>query len=117
VGRLLLADPHGEPYAVSRSRNGTASKASGPSTPAPFHVPVASSSSAATGLIAVLPDDGLGAVVAHRVGVVDDVVEVDLAGVAVGADALHPGAGAGLAAHAVTERRRIGKARRDDVAR
>jgi EAL domain-containing protein (putative c-di-GMP-specific phosphodiesterase class I) len=45
--------PQGEPYAVSRSRNGTASKASGPSTPVPDHAPPASSSSATTGLTAV----------------------------------------------------------------
>jgi EAL domain-containing protein (putative c-di-GMP-specific phosphodiesterase class I) len=45
--------PHGEPYAVSRSRNGTASKASGPRTPDPDQEPAASSSSATTGLTAV----------------------------------------------------------------
>ena len=46
--------PHGEPYSpASRSRNGTASKASGPRTPAPDQVPFASNSKATTGLIAV----------------------------------------------------------------
>src|SRR6478609_17380 len=45
--------PQGEPYAVSRSRKGTESNASGPSTPLPVHVPFARSSSATTGLIAV----------------------------------------------------------------
>lgn len=45
--------PQGEPYAVSRSRNGTASKASGPSTPVPTQAPPASSSRATTGLTAV----------------------------------------------------------------
>ena len=39
--------------AASRLRNGTASNASGPSTPVPCHAPVASSSSATTGLTAV----------------------------------------------------------------
>jgi two-component system sensor histidine kinase BaeS len=45
--------PHGDPYSVSRSRNGPAGNASGPSTPEPVHAPVASSSRAITGLIAV----------------------------------------------------------------
>src|SRR3954447_5423789 len=46
-------EPQGAPYSVSRSRNGCASKASGPSTPVPDHVPAASSSRATTGLTAV----------------------------------------------------------------
>src|SRR5690606_12968008 len=45
--------PHGEPYSVRRSRKGPAGNASGPSTPAPDQAPVASSSSATTGLTAV----------------------------------------------------------------
>jgi len=44
---------HGVPYSTSLSRNGTASNASGPSTPAPCHTPPASSSRAMTGLTAV----------------------------------------------------------------
>ena len=51
VATLLLAP--GAPYSVSRSRNGTASNASGPSTPAPDQVPRAISSRATTGLTAV----------------------------------------------------------------
>src|SRR4051812_24170137 len=51
AGRSLTAC--GSPYAASRSRNGAASKASGPRTPLPFHEPSASSSSATTGLSAV----------------------------------------------------------------
>ena len=50
--------PHGDPYpsgfgAASRSRKGFGGSASGPSTPAPDQVPLASSSRATTGLIAV----------------------------------------------------------------
>ena len=33
----MVREIHGEPYSVRRSRNGTASKASGPRTPVPFH--------------------------------------------------------------------------------
>ena len=49
----LSSMPQGEPWSVSRSRNGVAGKASGPSTPVPVHVPLASSSRAITGLMAV----------------------------------------------------------------
>src|SRR6478609_3535098 len=45
--------PQGDPYSVSRSRNGTLSNASGPSTPAPDQVPFATRSRATTGLTAV----------------------------------------------------------------
>ncbi len=45
--------PCGAPYAASRSRNGCAGNASGPSTPVPFHSPRSSSSSATAGLTAV----------------------------------------------------------------
>src|ERR1700752_1116291 len=44
---------HGEPYSVSRSRNGRGGSASGPSTPAPDQAPESMSSSATTGLTAV----------------------------------------------------------------
>ncbi len=45
--------PCGAPSSASRSRNGFGGNASGPSTPAPFHTPSSSSSSATTGLTAV----------------------------------------------------------------
>ncbi len=45
--------PCGEPSSARRSRNGPGGNASGPSTPAPFHVPSLISSSATTGLTAV----------------------------------------------------------------
>jgi hypothetical protein len=41
--------PCGEPNSASRSGNGSGGKASGPSTPLPFHKPASSSSSATTG--------------------------------------------------------------------
>src|SRR5215472_17651138 len=44
---------HGEPYSVSRSRNGRGGRASGPTTPAPDQAPESISSSATTGLTAV----------------------------------------------------------------
>src|SRR6201999_1380897 len=62
AGQDLLAQPaagersshaHGEPYAVSKSRNGRAGSASGPSTPVPVQAPESISSSATTGLTAV----------------------------------------------------------------
>ena len=47
------SSPCGAPYSASSSRNGTASKASGPSTPLPCQVPRARSSIATTGFTAV----------------------------------------------------------------
>ena len=80
----------GEPYSVSRSRKGPASNASGPSTPAPVHTPFASSSSATTGLIAVCHTTACAPCCPHRLLVVDHVVQVDLARVAVRAGAGDP---------------------------
>ena len=55
-----------------------------------------------------LPDDRLMTELAHRPGVVDDVVQVDLAWRSVGSGAAHPGAGARPAAtHAPPTRRRL----------
>ena len=51
--------PHGEPYAVSRSRNGTASNASGPSTPAPRPGAVGQQLQRDDRVDRRLPDDGL----------------------------------------------------------
>ena len=104
--------PQGAPYAVSRSRNGTASNASGPSTPAPDQTPVASSSSATTGLTAVCQTTHWWPYSAHRPLVVDHVVEVRRPGLAVLAGAGDPQPGAGLALHPVAEGRRVGQARR-----
>jgi hypothetical protein len=44
---------HGDPYSVSRSRNGRGGSASGPRTPDPVQAPESISSSATTGLTAV----------------------------------------------------------------
>ena len=51
--------PHGDPYASNRSRNGTASNASGPSTPAPFQMPSAMQLKGDHRVDRGLPDDGL----------------------------------------------------------
>src|SRR6476646_3051694 len=64
-----------------------------------------------------LQDDGLMAVLAHRPLVVGDVVQVDGAVASVLALAGYERAGAGLAAHPVAERGRIGEGGRDDVPR
>ncbi len=45
--------PYGKPYPAIRSMNGSDGKASGPSTPLPFHRPCSSSSIAMTALNAV----------------------------------------------------------------
>src|SRR5262249_45025431 len=55
-----------------------------------------------------LPDDGLAGVLAHRLLVVDDVVEVRRTAPAVLAGAPHPGARAGASAHPLAERRGVG---------
>ena len=68
------------PGRARRSRKGTGSKASGPSTPAPAHVPAASSSSATTGLIAVCHTTACASWRAMVSRVVGQVVEVHLAG-------------------------------------
>src|SRR5215207_9433128 len=53
LGHSRSTWPCASPYLPSSSRKGTASKASGPSTPEPLHAPVASSSNATTGFSAV----------------------------------------------------------------
>ena len=73
--------------------------ASGPRTPAPDQTPVASSSRATTGLTAVCQTTHWAPYSRHRVGVVDHVVEVHLARLAVLAGAGHPDPGAGGAVH------------------
>ena len=106
---------------ASRTRSagpGTAPRRTppGPSTPVPFQTPLASSSSATTGVHGGLPDDGLRAVLAHRPVVVDHVVQVDLARLAVLAGALHPRAGARLAAASGRPAWPVGQAGRHHVA-
>ena len=64
-----------------------------------------------------LEDDRLMPVLAHRPVVVDDVVEVDGSVAPVLALSGDECPGAGLAPHAVAERCRIGKGRRDDIPR
>ncbi len=64
-----------------------------------------------------LQDDGLVAVLAHRLLVVDHVVEVGAPRIAVLARAGHVGAGAGLPRHAIAQGRGVGQRRRDDVTR
>jgi hypothetical protein len=69
-------------------------------------------------LIAVCqPHHALVAVLGHRPLVVDHVVQVGRARIAVHAGARHPQAGAGLAVHLGTQRGGIGQARRHHVAR
>ena len=108
--------PHGEPYSVSRSRNGCASKASGPSTPAPCQAAAGEQLARHHWVDGGLPDDGLRTVFAHRPLVVDDVVEVGRLRLTVFAEAGDVGARAGLAAHLVAEGCRVGKTRGHDVA-
>src|SRR5215472_4586422 len=50
---MRSSSAQGEPYSVSKSRNGPGGSASGPSTPLPVQAPESSSSSATTGLTAV----------------------------------------------------------------
>ncbi len=64
-----------------------------------------------------LPDNGLMTELAHRPGVVDQVIHVDLAWIALGGEATHPGTRAGSAGHVLTEGRRVGKGGGDHIAR
>ena len=70
---------HSSPRARRRSRNGTASNASGPSTPAPDHTPVREQLERDDRVDRGLPHHGLRAVLRHRLVVVGDVVQVHLA--------------------------------------
>ena len=59
--------PCGEPYSASSSRNGSAGKASGPSTPVALPLPAIEQLERHGGVDRRLPDDRLAAVLAHRV--------------------------------------------------
>ena len=68
--------PCGEPSSARRSRNGFGGNASGPSTPVPFHVALVEQLERDDRVDRRLPHDRLAAVLAHRVLVVHEVVEV-----------------------------------------
>ena len=102
--------PRARRSSATRSRNGSAGSASGPSTPAPDHAPVGHELQRQHRVDRRLPDHRLGSVLGHRPVVVDHVVQVDLARRSVGAGAPYPGPGAGEAVHQVTDPGRIGEA-------
>ena len=107
----------GVPWSASRSRNGTASNASGPEHAGALPDARGQQLERDDRVDRRLPDDGLHAVARHRLLVVGDVVQVDRARRAVLAGAGHERARARAARHPVAERRRVGQRRGDDVAR
>ena len=108
---------HGDPYAVSRSRKRNGVERLRTQHPRPRPRARRGQLQRHDRVDRRLPHHCLAAVLAHRPGVVDDVVEVDLPRGAVRSEAAHPQARAGLPGHRGAERRRVGQAGRHHLAR
>ena len=108
---------HSSPRPRRRSRNGTASNASGPEHARALPHARREQLERDDGIDRGLPHDGLRAVARHRLRVVGDVVQVHLAGLAVDAGTRHPRSRARATVHAIAERRGIGQHRGHEIAR